>query len=635
MEKFLADKYSDLPGSKPVEKAVQKKIREGEKGPSSKEERIEAYLERLESLALDAEKTQPRKMLGAESRPRALSLLREMVMNKYVRPNKEKMAQGAGAVEERAGRELGINVHYNQETLEQRGEIAVTDLEKSLDNWISYLSDMNEPYPTWFRYYAFRNILDLGDYDKDKGEFTKRSRGSARLFPDIDRGALAYVEQTIEASKDSKILERLQTAQRTIANGSIPEDQLITREKSQAFAKLPFAKQYAEGIKQAGEITPEMRAETRGEWVKYQQGTDPTALWASLQNKGTAWCTKGFGTAETQLKGGDFYVYYTLDKQGNPVIPRLAIRMNGQKEISNDVRGVLDSKQNVEGNMMPILEEKLKDFGPEADKYQKKSSDMKRLTEIDQKTTANQPLTKDDLLFLYEVNSTIEGFGYEKDPRIAEIRAKRNVKEDLPILFDCTPEQIATTAEKITKDTLAYIGPITKESLKLLSTKIEHIYTRFPDQKVFLKEIAPDSEITSAETAVKKLEKAGHKIGDYAKDMLTKVNWGEKLKSSYEIISISVGELFGDTNTHIYADIKVKAKEQGLDLVPAVLAPEIRLNYDKNGQYTVVAMEAIRDRDGSPALFGCYRFDSDSWLGSNRGHDGSRWFSDSRFFFVR
>jgi hypothetical protein len=105
-----------------------------------------------------------------------------------------------------------MDVRYGAEDLEQRGEIAVIDLEKSLDNWISYLSDANEPYPTWFRYYAFRNILDLGDYDKDKKEFTKRSKGSTRLFPEIDRGALAYVQERIEAAENPKMLEKLQNA---------------------------------------------------------------------------------------------------------------------------------------------------------------------------------------------------------------------------------------------------------------------------------------------------------------------------------------------------------------------------------------------------------------------------------------
>src|SRR3990167_1883164 len=367
---FLKEKYG-LHKSSEVEKAAERtKQRTGEKVPQNPDARIQNYLDRMERLALDPEKKQERKMFGGEPRPRALSLLREMVMNKYVRPHKEKMAEGAAMVEEHAAREMGIEARYGEQELEQRGEIAVEDLEKSLDQWISYLSDENEPYPTWFRYYAFRNILDLGDYDKDKGEFPKRSQGTARLFPDIDRGALAYIQDMIEAAKDPVALERIRRVQE--ATGT-PKEQSITKEKAEKFAKLSFAKQYTEGIRQTGEITPQMREETKAKWVKYQKGTDPTALWASLQNKGTAWCTKGFATAETQLKGGDFYVYYTLDRQGKPTIPRIAIRMQGDG--IGEVRGVEDNQQNLEGNMAIIAEEKMKKL-PGAERYRKASADM-------------------------------------------------------------------------------------------------------------------------------------------------------------------------------------------------------------------------------------------------------------------
>jgi len=300
--------------------------------PQDPEARIENYLDRLERLALDPKKEQDKKLFRDEPRPRALSLLREMVMNKYVRPRKEKMAAGAAKVEERVARELGIEARYGEQELAARGEIAVADLEKSLDNWISYLSDANEPYPTWFRYYAFRNVLDLGDYDKDKGEFTKRSEGSARLFPDIDRGSLAYMEQMMEAAKDPSMLERLRRAQESTAT---PVDQLLTKEKAAQFAKLSFAKQYAEGIKTAGEITAEMKEETKGSWVRYQQGTDPTALWASLQNKGAPWCTKGFATAETQLKGGDLSVLAFPD-----AFPNQGGWISGQSQPNRDGSGL-------------------------------------------------------------------------------------------------------------------------------------------------------------------------------------------------------------------------------------------------------------------------------------------------------
>ena len=99
---FLKEKYG-LHKSPEVEKAAERmKARTGEKVPQNPDARIQNYLDRLERLALDPEKKQERKMFGDEPRPRALSLLREMTMNKYVRPHKEKMAEGGARVEERA-----------------------------------------------------------------------------------------------------------------------------------------------------------------------------------------------------------------------------------------------------------------------------------------------------------------------------------------------------------------------------------------------------------------------------------------------------------------------------------------------------------------------------------------------------
>ena len=645
-EQFLHEKYPDLqksfesnenrPGAvkpTPVERAVRvQEKKTGKKVKNNPEERIGAYLDRLERLALDSEKKQPRKMFGSESRPRALLLLREMVMSKYVRPNKEKMSQGAAAVEEHVARELGMEAHYGPQELEQRGEIAVTDLEKSLDIWISYLSDMNEPYPTWFRYYAFRNVLDLGDYDKDKGEFTKRSKGSTRLFPDIDRGALAYVEQMIEASKDQKMLERLKKAQCEAAQESIPVDQLITKEKAKTFAKLSFSKQYAEAIKQAGEIAPEMREEEKGEWVRYQRDTDPTALWASLQNKGTAWCTKGFATAETQLKGGDFWVYYTLDRQGKPTIPRIAIRM--QEDSIGEVRGVADNDQNLEGKMTRIAENKMNQL-PGAEKYRKASADMKKMTAIEKKAKAEQPLTKEELTFLYELDSPIEFFGYKKDPRIEEIRGQRKLEHDLPVIFECQPDQIACRKEEIRQNTVAYIGEWTPEVMNLMPENVKYIYEKFPDRKVFCRIVETNPEIKDGRTAVVELEKHGFKISDWGKDILEKTKFSGE-KQELQVVSFSV-ESLGFPQGARYKDIIVKAKQLGLELCPAELVPQLRLQYkdQPDGEWLIVAMDPITAQDGLPSAFDLYRIGSGLWLGGDNASPEYFWFPDGRFVFVR
>jgi len=620
---FLKQKY-DLHNAPEVKNAARREeSRTGKKVPQNPEAQIQSYLDRLERLILDPGKEYKKKMFDGEPRPRALMLLREMVMNKYVRPHKEKMAEGAARVEERAAREMGIEARYGEEELAQRGEIAVEDLEKSLDNWISYLSDANEPYPIWFRYYAFRNILDLGDYDKDKGEFPRRSQGTARLFPDVDRGALAYIQDIIEATKDPEKLERLRRAQKET---NAPEGRMITKEKAEKFAKISFAKQYAEGIRQAGEITPEMREITEGKWVKYQKDTDPTALWASLQNKGTAWCTKGFATAETQLKGGDFYVYYTLDRQGEPTIPRIAIRMQGDQIF--EVRGVSDNQQNLEGNMVDIAEKKMNEL-PGAEKYKKISADMRRLTEIDKKTKQSQSLTKDDLIFLYEINERIEGFGYQRDPRIKEIKYQRNPREDAPIVFECEPSQIAWRQDDINKNTKAYIGPLFKG---IFQANIENIFTSFPEGKIQDYHIEIGGK--TKDQLKKELKEKNITISDYADNILESPDFiVSKKKEEMDLVRFTVGDL-GFPNGAATDKIYKRAEELGLELCPAEVGPHLRLQNSTSG-WMLIAMKQIADRNGGPNVFYLTRYGVGVWLDDRWAGPDDRWGSGSRFVFRR
>jgi len=614
---FLREKYQNLHNSPEVKSAVRNAQKSGEKIPNDPTVQIQSYLDRLERLAINPVKDQKRELIRGESRPHTLvNHLREMLMREYIRQNKEKMAEGAARVEERAARQLGIEAHYGEQGLAQRGEIAVEDLEKSLDNWIMYLTDANEPYPAWFRYYAFRNILGLADYDKEKQEFPKRSKGTARLFPDIDRGALAEIQNIIEVSRDPKKLEIFRQTQKL---ADTPDNQLMTKEESEKFAKLPFAQQYAKAIKRAGEITDEMRQETRGKWIKYQQNTDPTALWASLQNKGTAWCTKGFATAQQQLQGGDFYVYYSLDNIGKPTIPRVAIRM--QEGRVAEMRGVADNEQNIEANMINIAEKQVNEL-PGAEKYKKASGDMKQLTLIETKTKSNQPLSKEDLTFLYEINSKIVGFGYKDDPRIKEIRDQRNPKEDAPIVFDCQPNEIAWNQDEINQNTKAYVGIWNFEVFQKLKAcpniKNENLFEQFPDKKIFLMEdFKTDPTImSSAQSAKKYFDDNNYYHSDWSDDLLAKTQFSQETQT-YNLVKFTVVQLGfpnGATTEQIYDRA---TKELGLELCPAEVGPNLRTQY-VGKEWMLIAMDQISDRLGSPDVFDL------GWRGDQLALDASR-----------
>lgn len=632
---FLKQKYPNLHNTPEVKSATRNtEARTGEKVPQNPTERIQNYLDRLERLILDPKKEQKISRIDRKlpDRPRALSLLREMIMNEYIRPNKSKLAEGAAMVEERAARQLGIDMRYEEAQLEERGAISVKDLEGSLDQWISYLSDANEPYPTWFRYYAFRNILELGEYDKDKQEFPKRSPGTNRLFPDIDRGALARIQDIIECSKDPTTLERFRKAQKVT---DTPDDQLLTKEKAKTFAALSFAKQYAESMKEAGEITPEMRAETKGKWITYEQNSDPTALWASLQNKGTAWCTKGFATAETQLKGGDFYVYYTLDKQGKPTIPRVAIRMQEGKVF--EARGVADSEQNLEGTMLDIANEKMNTL-PGKEKYKKISADMKMMTALyrksfkeDRKTGAktylNPALTKPDLLFLYEINSNIEGFGYQKDPRVKELRDQRNHKEDAPIVFDCAPSEIAWKKEDITETTKAYIGPLFPG---IFQRNLEDIYISFPEGRIEKYHIEIGGK--TKEQLKSELTPPKYYVFDWANQLMEHRDFTVLKETEHaDLVRLTVKDLGfdqGATTDEIYK----KAIFLGLELCPAEVGPYLRLSYS-GGDWMYIAMKQITGRDGDPGVFSLNRYEAELRLHGSGAEPEDRWGADDQFVF--
>jgi len=633
MEKHpLHIKNPELQTSPEVNRAVEREERlSEEKIPNDPAERIEAYLRRLENLILDPKKEQKKKDVGDiehTERPRALALLRDMVLNEYVRPNKEQMAQGAARVEQRAARQIGIQAEYTDEALEQRGEIAVGDLESSLDQWINYLSDPNEPYPTWFRYYAFRNILNLGEFDKDKQEFPKRSKGTFKLFPDVDRGALAYVEEIMTAAQEDTVLQRLRESQKEFET---PEADMWTPQKAEAFSRLSFAKQYAEGVKSQGEITPELRAETRGEWIHYHQKDDPKELWKSLQNKGTAWCTRGYPTAATQLNGGDFYVYYTLDATGKPTIPRIAIRMSGQDKIAEDPRGVFDSKQNLEPNMVDILDAKLQEFGSEADTYRKKSEDMRILTSLEKKKENDEPFNKDDLAFLYEINSNIEGFGYQKDPRIDELRKDRNTEEDMLIIFECTKDQIANTPNEITENTKAYVGQLEPGIFQKLPETLEHIYTSFPEKKIRRDSVEIGGK--SKEQLIAEMESSGISISDYAKSMMENPDFTVGAnKEEAKLVRLAVADL-GFKTSATTDQVFERAQALGLELCPPDTGPNYRLKYKDQplGEYVRIGMKQITDSAGYPDVFRLHRDDDGLWLDSSWARPDDTWHPDSEF----
>ena len=143
--------------------------------------------------------------------------------------------------------------------------------------------------------------------------------------------------------------------------------------------------------------------------------------------------------------------------------------------------------------------------------------------------------------------------------------------------------------------------------------------------------------LKTADDFRKFLKDNGFSIGNYANDILGKPTFTAAAEEiELDLVVASVAELGfknGATREQIYA----RAKELGLDLCPAEVGPQLRLQYkdQPNGEWLIVAMEPIAGSVGGLRLFHVERSDSDLWLDSCYGRPGNVWHSDDRFVFSR
>ena len=383
-----------------------------------KRERLLKYFERLEELHNKVSKT---KSVNGEK------LLKSFYYDLYViKPENIPDAYFQNQV--RLARERGYgNIELTEEDKRRMTEEVIDDQKKSLDKWIEYFlyDEESKSYGMWEKYWVFQGLQSLGKYDKETGKFSKRDKSTVYPFPLVER---EYIFTTLKLMED------------------FLKDKKSKEDIKQALSTGNFKLLYEYVIKQSFLKGEHQSNSTDGKWIKYEQESDYNILRDSLQGYYTGWCTAaGENFAKDQLAGGDFYVYYSLDKNGEAKVPRIAIRMDGKDKIG-EIRGIADN-QNMEPEMMPILEEKLKEF-PDKGKYLKKEHDMKLLTLIDKKVNDNIDLTLEELKFLYEIDGQIIGFGYGKDPRIEEIKRKRNERRDYSLIFNVKEEEVALSQKE-------------------------------------------------------------------------------------------------------------------------------------------------------------------------------------------
>ncbi len=370
-----------------------------------KRDKILNYFERLEKL---------HQRVSESRRKSDLKLLKKLYYNLYViKP--EDIPDSYFEREKRIMRERGFgDVKFSPLQKQSLIRRVTDDQKESLDKWIEYFlfDEDSKHYAMWEKYWVFQGLQNLGKFNKETGKFSRRDKHTVYPFPLVDRKAIFMTLNLM----------------RNFIKGRQGQEEIRSALGSGHFKTL-----YEYSIKSIME-EEKQNDSIDGKWVKYEQGSDYNILRASLQGYHTGWCTAvGDTWAKMDLAMGDFYIYYTLDENGEAKVPRIAIRMYGHDKIV-EIRGI-DSNQHMEPEMIPILDKKLEEF-PDRDKYRKTEYDMQLLTTIDHKVQKGYALNTDELRFLYEIDGYIQGFGGGKDPRIDEIRGKRGIKEDLINIFN-------------------------------------------------------------------------------------------------------------------------------------------------------------------------------------------------------
>ena len=457
-DKFLGKLYDILISSEVIN------YDDKPKDLKEKKERLEEYLSKLDRV-----------QNKAMAREENIQRLKKLYYEKYIiKPENIPDAYFESLekryLEEGHGHHNLVNPtdYVDKELREQHINVIIREQKDSLDSWLNYFLSKDSDYlPIWAKVWAFQGMLSIGNLNKDKDGYGRRGKTSVNPFVSFDSEILGKCVELIKETFNEKDITDKEV-EKLVSSGSF----------SKLYGKLLSNKK---GLK----ITSD-----DGIWIKYnyetneeaerklQEGKQPEylKLYNSLQGYNTGWCTAGSKeTAKGQIcggssyQGGDFYVYYTKDNNGEYKIPRIAIRMVGSS--IGEIRGIAEG-QNIESNMELVLEEKLKEF-PDAKLYQKKVSDMKKLTEI-YNNYSTRDLTKEELRFLYEIDEEIVGFGFQKDPRIEEILQKRDIKEDFSRVFNCSKEEIGTIYyDSFTKDLVCYIGDIYSKKTQLPKTYLK------------------------------------------------------------------------------------------------------------------------------------------------------------------
>jgi len=220
--------------------------------------------------------------------------------------------------------------------------------------------------------------------------------------------------------------------------------------------------------------------------------------------------------------------------------------------------------------------------------------------------------------------------------QIAPDLSKQDIAKRLHLVagIECKPEEIAQNQAEINDNTRIYIGPLFQNFFQLIPAHVEHIYSDFPEGKVYLKELTIGGK--SAEELEKEMREKGVEITKYASHMMHQKEFTTLEKpESVRLVRLSQKAMgfIEDANPQLLTE---RMYFLGLDFSPAEVGPQYRLDYMDQplGERIHIWMRQILSTEDYHGVFEIGHNKNGLWINDGYWKDPEHpWFPGPEFVF--
>lgn len=207
-----------------------------------------------------------------------------------------------------------------------------------------------------------------------------------------------------------------------------------------------------------------------------------------------------------------------------------------------------------------------------------------------QKLQQREPLAKEDLQFLYDVQQS--RYLSAKDSFwLYSLRTARRPEVDLPVLFECLPDQIAFGPDHITPETRVYVGELVPGIFRRLPSTLEAVFSHFPDRQLSFEQLSVGGK--TRDELEDMLDRKGVQFSDFTRALFSDPRFTtSRPNERARFVMVEVADL-GFVQGTTTAELFERARVLGLELCPSDVASWHCLQRQQMDQNVYIGMEPL------------------------------------------